>query len=320
MTKLKPKKPSTIEFVQKYANNPDACRDVLFQALHPNGWECPVCHHKQYKLIRGGKAVECSHCSTKDYLLAGTIFRDNKLPLFKLLLGIYLFFVSNKGISAVELRNHLDVNIKTAQLLCRKCRILMQNNEEKHKLDSLFYEADGIYIGAKSKEPGHQGSGTQQQAVMMILATGEENEYPHGMKLYPIKTDDGATTERVLAQAIEMSKERKLNTDGKPTFNVMSKYLEVESEKVDYSQKGHRMYWLNIIVGNIQNHINGIYHGVNKRDMYLFLIEQEFRFNYRFIGSKLLDKIAEMLAASIPCPRKAIIRKVDQMSLDYIKV
>ena len=35
-------------------------------------------------------------------------------------------------------------------------------NSEKI-LDNMFYEADAAYIGARSKEPGHQGCGTEQQ-------------------------------------------------------------------------------------------------------------------------------------------------------------
>lgn len=59
----------------------------------------------------------------------------------------------------MELRSELDVNYKTALLLCRKCRILMKDSNASHTLDSKFYEADVAYIGAKSKEGGHQGKG-----------------------------------------------------------------------------------------------------------------------------------------------------------------
>ncbi|MDD6257858.1 MAG: hypothetical protein PUA69_01140 [Erysipelotrichaceae bacterium] len=35
------------------------------------------------------------------------------------------FFSSNKGMSGIEMSSALDVNYKTALLLCRKCRVLM---------------------------------------------------------------------------------------------------------------------------------------------------------------------------------------------------
>ena len=70
---------------------------------------------------------------------------------------MYLFFTANKGLSAVELANELEVNYKTTLLLCRKCRILMSQSNSDKILDSLFYEADVAYIGSKSKEELKQG-------------------------------------------------------------------------------------------------------------------------------------------------------------------
>lgn len=65
---------------------------------------------------------------------------------------MYLFFTANKEISAIDLSNELDVNYKTALLLARKCTILMSNSISEKILDSMFYEADVVYIGSKSKE------------------------------------------------------------------------------------------------------------------------------------------------------------------------
>ena len=58
-------------------------------------------------------------------LFANTIFQDNKLPLFKLILGMYLFFTNTKGVNAVELSDELDINYETACLFANKCRYLM---------------------------------------------------------------------------------------------------------------------------------------------------------------------------------------------------
>ena len=40
-------------------------------------------------------------------------------------------------------------------------------NSEKI-LDNMFYEADVAYIGSRSKEPGHQGCGTEQQPFFSV--------------------------------------------------------------------------------------------------------------------------------------------------------
>lgn len=94
------------EITNTYSNNEDACISFFFNIEWPSGFYCEKCGHQHY-------------------LFSHTIFEGNKLPLFKLILSMYLFFSSNKGISALELASQLDINYKSALNLCRKCRILM---------------------------------------------------------------------------------------------------------------------------------------------------------------------------------------------------
>jgi len=317
MTAIKPKKPSLVDFTNKYCNNDEACYDFFWNAKYSDGFVCEKCGCVHYRKIMRHNVTECTECNHQHYLFAGTIFQDNKLPLYKLLLGLFLFFMSNKGLSAIELRSHLDVNYKTALLLCRKCRILMQDSNSNQKLNALFYESDTAYIGAKSKEPGHRGMGTTKQPFLAILSTGEENKYPHYVKLYPMPVDSGANIKPFFQEGVEMSKDRILNTDGKTTFNCLKKDLTVINVHIDYKEPNHRLFWLNVIIGNIQNQITGIYHGIAKRELPLFLAEQEYRFNHRYTGSEMMNKISKYLSSSYPCPRKVIKKILDALMPIY---
>ncbi len=312
MKALKPKKPSLIEFTRKYSNDEEACYDFFWNAKHPDGFVCEKCGCTHYRKITRHRVTECKECGHQEYLFAGTIFQDNKLPLYKLLLGILLFFTSNKGISAVEMCSHLDVNYKTASLLCRKCRILMADDNASYVLNSMFYESDVIYIGAKSKEPGHRGMGTTKQPFLTVLSTGEENRYPKYIRLVPVAVDSGENISRYIPSFIMLSKDRVLNTDGKTTYNILKDRITVNNCKIDYDEDDHRLYWLNTIVGNIQNHITGIYHGESRRDLPLFLAEQEFRFNNRNEGKALIDNIRIYFNQLFPCPRRLIKSVLDK--------
>lgn len=151
----KQKKDSLITLTRKYANNHNECVKFFFKMKWPVGFYCEKCGHQHY-------------------LLSNTIFQDNKLDLYKLILGMYLFFTANKGLSAIELANELEINYKTALLLCRKCRILMSQSNSEKILDSFFYEADVAYIGSKSKEEHKQGVATEQQPFLVMLSTDKE--------------------------------------------------------------------------------------------------------------------------------------------------
>ncbi|WP_206407313.1 transposase [Massilimicrobiota sp. An105] len=211
--KRKPKKDSMIEIINTYSNDEDACISFFFNLKWPTGFYCEKCG--------------CTH-----YLFSNTIFEGNKLPLFKLILGMYLFFSSNKGISARELTSWLDINYKSALKLYRKCRVLMTLSNSEHILDSLFYEADTAYIGAKtSNKPGLS---TDQQSIFVMLSTNKENSYPKYIKLAVIPTDNKCYMTKFVKMNANLSNDRVLNTDGKTTFSELSNDIQLKSEKINY--------------------------------------------------------------------------------------
>ena len=315
-TTRKPKKDSMVKFNRKYANNPQACLEYFINMKFPCGFVCDKCGCTHYYYLKRHNVLECKECGHQHYLFAGTIFQDNKLDLYKLLLGLYLFFTSNKGISGVEMRNNLDVNYKTALLLCQKCRILMSESNSKKILDSMFYEADTVYIGSKSKEPNHQGCGTEQQPFLVVLSTDKENSYPKYIKLHVIPVDNSDFMSKVISKSIKLSPERTLNTDGKRTFEILKDKVNLKSEKIDYTEKNHRLKWLNIMVGNIQNNIIGIYRGVEKRSLPLFLNEQQWRINHRNSGCSILDKVKKYIQNSSPHSHRSIVTTLN-MAVPY---
>lgn len=159
-TKHKPSKDSLVDIINKYSNDLQACIDFFFNIKWPTGFYCEKCGCNHYYALNTRQVFVCSKCKHQHYLFADTIFQDNKLPLFKLILGLYTFFVANKGVSAVEMASQLSVNYKTALKLCRKCRVLMSLSNSDRILDSMFYEADTIYIGAKTSNKPRNGNRT----------------------------------------------------------------------------------------------------------------------------------------------------------------
>ena len=156
--KRKPKMDSMSDLINKYSLDHLACVQNFFNIKWPTGFYCDKCGCTHYYFNEKRTLFECADCGHQHYLFAGTIFQDNKLPLFKLILGLYLFFSANKGCSAVELASELDVNYKAALKLCKKCRVLMTLSNSEKILDSMFYEADTLYIGAETSNKPRNGN------------------------------------------------------------------------------------------------------------------------------------------------------------------
>lgn len=100
ISKRKPKKDSMMQIINKYSHNHKACVDYFFNMKWPTGFYCEKCGCVHYYFLENRNVFECAKCGHQHYLFARTIFQDNKLPLFKLILGLYLFFSANKGCSA----------------------------------------------------------------------------------------------------------------------------------------------------------------------------------------------------------------------------
>ena len=170
------------------------------------------------------------------------------------------------------------------------------SNSEKI-LDSMFYEADTIYIGQKHLI--NPGMATNRSSFYDFI-NNEEKNYPRYIKLAVIPVDNKKIINLFFHMKAKVSSERILNTDGKTTFSDLSKEITLKSEKINYNEDNHRLKWLNIISGNIKNNITGIYHGVIKGALPLFLHEQEWRFNHINTGKSIMEKVSKYITKSFP--------------------
>lgn len=294
--KQKPKKLSLTTLLDTYHNNDPNCRDFFFHAKWPNGYICPECGHTHYSFLASKKAYQCTHCYHQSYVLAGTVFQDSKLPLFTLILGIHLFINPATAVSAEELANQLGINRKSAQLLARKLRALMEQDNQKHMLSAAFLESDAGYIGAKSKN-GKRGLGTTKVPFLMALSLNTPHQYPLFIKLGVINSENSIDVNNFFKRHVVSTKATTIFTDAKSAFNCLRKRFTLISEIIDHEAKG-TLYWTHKMISNIKQTINGIYRGVSKHVMSMFLSEFEWRFNHRYSGSSHLTKIQSAITDS----------------------
>lgn len=111
-----------------------------------------------------------------------------------------------------------------------------------------------------------------------------------------------------------MSDERKLNTDGKSTYNILKTRLQVINEVIDYDKEDYRLYFLNKIISNLNQYLLHVYHGVSKRMLSQYYCEYEWRFNHRKCRS-IMDKIKNYITQSGVATRKLICDSVDRYAM-----
>lgn len=107
---------------------------------------CPDCGCCESYKITTRRKFKCKACHRQYSVTSGTIFASRKLAFMDVLAAIFLFVNGAKGKSAVQMSRELDVQYKTAWVLCHKLREAMQDEYEGQKVSGEV-EIDGAYFG-----------------------------------------------------------------------------------------------------------------------------------------------------------------------------
>jgi len=133
--------------------NPDNIRDVC----------CPHCgirHHAYF--LESRKRWCCKHCQRHFYVTTNTIFAFHKLPLVDILAATLLMVNSSKGISAIDISRHLNINYKTAFVLCHKLREALFKTRDLRPMQGEIHE-DGAWINFTLRKPNYRKNNHKQR-------------------------------------------------------------------------------------------------------------------------------------------------------------
>ena len=157
--------------------------DEAFQLLKTNRWGnsnditdvvCPHCgiRHNAY-FLQSRKRWCCKHCQHHFYITTNTIFSFHKLPLVDILAATLLMVNSSKGISAIDISRHLNINYKTAFVLCHKLREALFKTRDLRPMQGKIHE-DGAWINFTLRKPNYRKNNHKQRQQ----ADEKERKFP----------------------------------------------------------------------------------------------------------------------------------------------
>jgi transposase-like protein len=294
--------------VTKQLATDEQCLDFLERMRWPNGVRCPVCgNDKVSRIVRKtasknkrDRFYACLEktCNHQFSATAGTVFHRSHLPLPKWFMAIAIVMDAKKGMSALQLQQHLGIgSYRTAWYMVHRIRKAMVELFPT-KLSGVV-EVDETYIGGKSKRRNRKPDGrTWHQKKDMVIGLRERGGRVRFFHVPNLKAD---TMKKLVDRHISTSVNR-IVTDSAMVYDfALDKQFQRKHRSVN-----HSIEWVK--PGDIEVHTNtvesafsllkrgliGSFHRVSIKHLHRYLAEFEHRFNARNDVSRFEKMVQRM--------------------------
>ena len=270
-------------FLARFGSD-EQCREYLFKARWPDGFQCAACGHDDAYALRTKIVDECVACRKQHSLLAGTIFEQTKTGLAKWFLAIYLVTSSKGGIAATELRRQLGLgSYGTAWTWLHKIRKAMVRPDRKPLAHHV--EADETYLGGP--RPGRRGRGAAGKALVAgAVETGRGKARGRRLgRLRLAKLPDAGATSLEGFLATNVAKPATVTTDGWSGYSGLPEAgygHEPVNLSAAWGDAALRLPAIHLVFSLAKRWLLGTHHGaVSEKHLPAYLDEYVFRFNRR---------------------------------------
>jgi ribosomal protein L37AE/L43A len=281
------------QFLTDYGTE-SQCEAVLEKFRWPQGFQCPKCETREHFFYRRGrvKVFQCRACRTQTTLTEGTIFHSTKLPLTRWFQVMYFLSQTKNNVSILELRRLAGLSYPAAWRMKHKLMPVMYERETTTRLSGRV-EVDDAYLGGEN--PGGKAGRGSENKVPFIAAVQTNNQNnPVYVVFAKVKGFTHAEIKTWATRSLVPS--TTVVSDGLWCFQAVTQAGCIQQrEVVGKGRKSTDMgcfSWVNTILGNLKNAINGTYHAFDfEKYAHRYLGEYQYRFNHRFDLAALLPRM-----------------------------
>jgi len=293
----------------------ESCKEFFKAQREKAGIICNKCKGTSHLWIVKQNRWQCRNCKYRTGLKCGTVMENSNLSYKLWLWGLYLMSLTKKGFSALEMQKLVGhKRYEPIWLMMQKIRISMGTRDEKYNLDGFIEMDEGFFEGHRKREE----SGAQAQAVKelvrqvkAIVAVSTTPVKEHEQQKYKPKSKAGYIKMNVVTslnkievtyEASKMiNKSATVVTDGRRCYRGLQEICSSHKEIVveDKKQVSNMFPWVHIAISNAKKKILGLHHQVKNIYMQNYLSEFCYKFNRRYFGQNLFDRL---IVASLENP------------------
>lgn len=280
----------------------------------PNNVICPRCRvrHTAY-FIPSRKQWQRKHCTYRFSITAGTIFHLSKLSLHQILMAIYYFSTTNKGISALQLSVYLGVQYKTAWVLLHKLREALNQTKNLAKLRGEVH-IDGCYVNNYIRQKNNiqrridrrkrRYQRSDKACVLIFRQRAANQDIIQGADrsiVALLKEEENGKDIRELTYAL-VEPQTKICVDEHPSYDTLDFHYDLW--RVNHSKEfcaidGTTNNLAESFFARFRRTIIGIYHRMHNNYMMLYANETAWREDMRRKSNQV--KFSDVLERALRC-------------------
>ena len=248
-----------IDFISKFPDE-ESCRTKLREYRERHGVVCPRCGSILHYWKRDKECFECKSCHYRQSLKANTVMHGSQLPVRYWFIAMHLLTSTKKSISASELQRQLGHrNYNPIWAMLHKLRVAMGTRDSRYEVSGMVEVDEGFF----------------------------STEVPEGDKDKPLKR--GKVRLNVDPSSVIIS-------DDSKSYTNFCKLVKAHIHQVIRPKGvGKVLPWVHIAISNAKRLLLNIYHDIRPEYLQNYLNEFCWKFNRRFFGEALFDRL--MVAA-----------------------
>lgn len=295
---------------ERHFPDEESCRERFRQQRLREGVVCPKCGCVHHYWKSDKQMFQCKECGCRQSLRAHTVMHGSKLPFRYWFVAMHLLTATKHSFSAAEIQRQLGHRrYQPIWELVHKLRSIMGKRDDKYTLKGDIEIDEGFFtteIPADEKEqPLKRGAGSQAKTKVLVIAESAEVENPKKgrkpksvghIKMVVIPNQKASTIDAIASKVIDPASSL-VSDDTKSHVHFKDMFTEHKSLVVDPKDIGKVLPWVHIAISNAKTLFADLYHGVKREFLQEYLNEFCYKFNRRYFGEDLFDRLL-MIGAS----------------------
>lgn len=232
---------------------------------------CPHCGSVALYTYKARRIWKCKACTKQFSVTSGTIFASRKLPVRDYLLAIALLANCAKGMSALQLGRDLDVQYRTAFVLCHKLREAMASEMANETVGGTV-EVDGAYVGGHIRPSNLKENrrdrrlAENQTGKRRVVVIARERQGRTKVTVTKQEADGVAFVAKVVRPGSE------LHADEASHWDALHAHFETKriNHSVAYSLDGACTNQAESFLARLRRMIDGQHHGVSPQYLHAY--------------------------------------------------